>query len=481
MIQRSVALYDGSYIGIESVYTVINGKQINIQSKVEEVRELGRANKLFCECGCGNNLALVAGERNLREQHFRIKRGSARKCECTALTEGQVSTDSRVVLKCWLEDKLNADDIETRVPIDVVEETKRKPEFTALSRSQKMGLRYWKTGANIIEDRLDVLHGNLSGIRVFYVVDESSRPVEGQYPETSMKIQERQGYCLLLSVQDRDYEHADMRAVFYAKDIDGLWRENCLVKGKLKDFDISEALSITYHGTSLEDMLASERLDFEKCQEAEAVRREEHERRRLEKERRAREAAEIERLEWKKERQRFEEQLLEKRRLVEAETKRRNEEKRKRQLEERLQQKQEYLERHPGTAAVFHYLSGLKKFSGKFIHNQIDGSKNSYIIEVTDEKPIINAERSRIEFPNNKVCFYVEETAANYNTKGCPYSYMIVKTLGKDKEQIEKYLEDILRVVKNTASKCADDGGNCQSKKDGNCLYEGYCMFQQYG
>ena len=30
MAQRTVALCNGEYIGIESIYTVVNGKQINI-------------------------------------------------------------------------------------------------------------------------------------------------------------------------------------------------------------------------------------------------------------------------------------------------------------------------------------------------------------------------------------------------------------------------------------------------------------------
>lgn len=75
MAQRTVALCDGKFIGIESIYTVIDGKQINIPDKLEQLRAKSRNNELFCPCGCGANLVLVAGERNLREQHFRIKEG----------------------------------------------------------------------------------------------------------------------------------------------------------------------------------------------------------------------------------------------------------------------------------------------------------------------------------------------------------------------------------------------------------------------
>jgi len=73
MALRTVALCNGKYIGIETIYTVINGHQINIPEKLKELRVKSRNNELFCPCGCSSNLILVAGDRNLREQHFRLK------------------------------------------------------------------------------------------------------------------------------------------------------------------------------------------------------------------------------------------------------------------------------------------------------------------------------------------------------------------------------------------------------------------------
>ena len=55
MAQRTVALCDGKFIGIESIYTVIDGKQINIPDKLEQLRAKSRNNELFCPCGCGAN------------------------------------------------------------------------------------------------------------------------------------------------------------------------------------------------------------------------------------------------------------------------------------------------------------------------------------------------------------------------------------------------------------------------------------------
>lgn len=97
MAQRTVCLCDGNYIGIETIYTVINGQQINIPEKLKELRVKSQNNELFCPCGCGSNLILVAGDRNLRKQHFRLKDG-AFNGDCHVVTEGKISVASKIVL-----------------------------------------------------------------------------------------------------------------------------------------------------------------------------------------------------------------------------------------------------------------------------------------------------------------------------------------------------------------------------------------------
>ncbi|MDO4719945.1 MAG: hypothetical protein Q4A78_04725 [Peptostreptococcaceae bacterium] len=78
MAKRTVALCDGKYIGIEMIYANIHGRQINIPDKLKELREKSRNNELFCPCGCGMNLILVAGDKRIREQHFREKKGTGK-------------------------------------------------------------------------------------------------------------------------------------------------------------------------------------------------------------------------------------------------------------------------------------------------------------------------------------------------------------------------------------------------------------------
>ena len=336
MAQRTVVLCDGKYIGIETIYTVINGRQINIPEKLKELRAKSQRNELFCPCGCGTNLLLVAGDKNLREQHFREKSGTGT-YECNMPTEGKTSVDSKIVLKCWLDDKLKANDVESRVPIDTVEDTKRKPEFTFLSMDKKFAIRYWRTRANILDDRLDVLTGNLSGINVVYIVDASNGGTEGQYPEALMKLQERQSFCLLLSVQEAEYDKALLKAVFYDKDLDGLWKEVVFAEGKISDFSIADN-NIIFAENALDQLLVEAKIVFSNEQQIEKERRAEQERLRAEHIRRMQEEDERRRRELLCQREEVEKKLQQQK--EEAERRRKEFEEKRRIEIERQQEEQ---------------------------------------------------------------------------------------------------------------------------------------------
>ena len=266
MAQRTVALCDGKYIGIESIYTVIDGKQINIPDKLEQLREKSRNNELFCPCGCGANLVLVAGERNLREQHFRIKEGFDGICQMPV--EGINSIDSKIALKCWLEDKLYTDDIESRVPIRTVSESERKYEFTFLSVKKKIGLSFCNEYRNLSDDKFTILEQHSNGNSIIYVASGDKSETNGQYPEGLMKIQKRQGYCLLLNVDGADYSKAELTVIYYAKNADGVWEKVNIARDKLSKFDISDSSQIMYHNHSLSDMLNEKQLEFNKHKQA---------------------------------------------------------------------------------------------------------------------------------------------------------------------------------------------------------------------
>lgn len=331
MARRTVCLCDGKYIGIETIYTVIDGRQINIPEKLKELRVKSQKNELFCPCGCGSNLILVAGDKNLKEQHFRLKDGTFNQA-CHVITEGKVSVDSKIMLKCWLDDKLKANDIETRVPIQAVDDIKRKYEFSFLAREKKIALSYCHERVNLSDDKLEILESNSQGIQIIYVVDKENGGSDGQYPEGLMKIQNRQGYCLLLDVAEADYGKAGMSAVFYAQDIEGLWQEVVFAEGQLSEFFIDDNGGVWFNNVTLDMLRKKEEAAFYHKVEKEKVRRIEEEKCRDEKWKRLREKAERE----KQEQQRLQEE-------AEKERQRQKEkaEKHRVELEEKFRREQE--------------------------------------------------------------------------------------------------------------------------------------------
>lgn len=294
MAQRTVALYNDKNIGIESIYTVINGQQINIPEKLKELRVMSQNNELFCPCGCGSNLVLVAGDKNLREQHFRLKDGAFNQ-DCNVITEGKISVDSKIVLKCWLEDKLKATDIESRVPIQVVDDTNKKYEFSFITKEKKIALSYCHERVNLSDEKLELLENNSKGIHVIYVLDFMNGGSDGQYPEGLMKVQNKQGFCLLLTVEDADYYAATMEAVFYAKDIDGFWQEVSFADGQLSEFSINASGKVIFSNCTLDTMKEEAETKFNQNIEAERLKRVEEEKRRAENVKRLLEEEEIKR------------------------------------------------------------------------------------------------------------------------------------------------------------------------------------------
>ncbi|OON85766.1 hypothetical protein BXO88_10950 [Oribacterium sp. C9] len=258
MVQRSVALCDGELIGIESIYNIINGKPIYKKGEVEALREKGRQGKLLCPCGCGAKLILAAGE--LRLAHFKIH-NDQNNLPCHWIDEGEESIDSKLVLKNWLETELGTT-VQSRIPINNVSDSDRRFEYTFLSSSKEIALSYTHKEENLSDEKLNVLFRN-SNFKVILFTNQNDNKVDWQYHEWLMKIQNRQGYCLLLDTRDvkndvANYEKAIVKAIFY-DDIQGTWRENCLAEDYLKDFHINSVGDILIHKESLKTLLDNKR------------------------------------------------------------------------------------------------------------------------------------------------------------------------------------------------------------------------------
>lgn len=287
MVTRSTCLYNGEIIGIETVYTVVEGKQINIPDKVESLRKKGRDGLLSCPCGCGQKLILVAGDRNLREQHFRIKDGSSWS-NCTLKQEGENSVDSKIIIKCWLNDKVS-NDVETRVQISNIVETDRQYELTHLVRNNKLAINYTNERVNVEDEKLSLLDLYMKDYSIYYIVDIDNYENNNQYPEFMIKIQNKQKYCLFLQIEGRDYSKAKLISAFYGKDINGLYKIIELTNDYLNKYSFIDN-QIVYEGKRLIDLFENSNELFKKELEEEKqikikqakIREEEYKRRLIE-------------------------------------------------------------------------------------------------------------------------------------------------------------------------------------------------------
>ncbi len=296
-VLRPEALCNGKIIGIEYIFSIKNGMQINIPGKTEYLRKKGQNNELFCPCGCGANLELVAGEKGIRAQHFRIKKSSSTLSCSYTMQENKTSIKSKILLKGWLEENLNAPDIDCRVPICSLNDSNRKYEFSFLSKEKGIALNYCYDLEGLTAEKISILDDNSSRIKIIYIVDITNRPISSQYPEKSMRVQNKQGYCLFLDIMNKDYSSARLIATYYWKNLYGFWEERLLIDGFLKDYYCDDNTGLLfYNSISLTERLNIEKKKIEEEEkELEENRERELKRRQIEKERLQKEREELRR------------------------------------------------------------------------------------------------------------------------------------------------------------------------------------------
>ncbi len=262
MALRTIALCHGEYIGIESIITLIDGKQINIPDKLKDLRRKSRNKELFCPCGCGSNLFLVAGENNTREQHFRIdSRGN--KEECTAVLESNDSINSKIVLKWWLNINFAGSVVSSRIPIHSIDDINRKYEFTFLIKDKGFALSYCHNKINLSEEKMKILQDNSKDISILYITDSSNMIDNGQYPESLDRMQSVQGFCLFLNINEQKYDESELSVVFYAKNERGLWQKTTIYRDKLVEFHINENGKLEYIGNDIFEAAINSKRNYE--------------------------------------------------------------------------------------------------------------------------------------------------------------------------------------------------------------------------
>ena len=270
MIKNATCLYEGQLIGIESIFTRINGKCIHIPEKKENLRTLSREKKLFCPCGCGNNLTLIAGDKSLRVPHFRMQKTlGARKC--IIVEEDEVSIVSKMILKCWIDSKLESNQIECRVPINRIFNTNRKFEYSFYDYKNKIGICYWHKRTNIESEKIATIEKHSAIKSTIYVTDISNSGFLGQYPEYMIKIQKEQGFVLYLKCdKNSNYEDVYLMVSAFAENHLGEWEELEILHDKLDVYDVSSDGRLIYQNKFVNE-LAKKNVDNYKAKQKERI------------------------------------------------------------------------------------------------------------------------------------------------------------------------------------------------------------------
>lgn len=265
-VRRSSCMYNGESIGIENFYTLLDGKQINVDNgMLEKFRALGKKGELFCDCEarCGSNVIIVASEKMLRRQHFRLK--DKQKNGCTIKDENPITANSKIVLKCWLQDKIGVKNEEFIYGnnINKIFDSDRKFELTYFIKKISLGLVYNRVVNNINEEKLDSI-AMLPLSNCIYVCDINGMNNNEQYPEFLIKVQKKQGFCLFLDIKCNedenglkipDYANSRFIVTYCEKNADTTWDKILILEANISEFDIDNTGNMVYEGIKVKDIV----------------------------------------------------------------------------------------------------------------------------------------------------------------------------------------------------------------------------------
>lgn len=477
---RSYCLYNGDYVDISEIYEIREGKQINIPEKLKYYRHISDRRQLFCSCGCGEVVILVAGEKNIRKQHFRRLREFVNS-NCEYQEESGISVKSKIILKCWLNKNLPEAEhkIKYRVPISQLTENNRKYELTMYSEDYDVGIIYNKFTSGILEEKVELLSEYMKS-KIIYVTRIENEKTDGQYPEHMMRIQETQGYCFYLDLSEETlYEEVEAKVSIYERSYRGLWEVIDICHGMLDDFGVNENGLLVYKGKLISELVEIRRENFkiEQKNELEKLRKQEEE------ERLRQERARLERAERERMRQERERKEREDRERQEEENRRKKlleQEEERKERQRRIEEKQKiFLEKYPKYKKIYNLLKALKCIQGLFDSDQSNGKTKSYSVELVIDKITINTERHRIEVSDNKfqrVYIYILEN--DFKNAKVPGTGALYKIL--DYTRIED-VENSFRTALNCIYKDGYNEIEC-SFPDINCQFLGVnnvCPYQK--
>lgn len=214
------------------------------------VRKASQEHRLFCTCGCGSCLQLVAGEKSITTRRFFRNYADFTNNTC-CYDESFVTQKSKILLRTWLNQILNIG-LLNDIAIADINKGNRKYELTYYSQEYDFGLVYANEAKNIAYEKIQELD-EYKEMNIMYISDVHNKIQSGQLPLHQIDIQDKQGFCIFLQIENAEKDEfmlSDARLIctYYIKQhIDnGVWVGLPILEDSILEFSVSPKGKLLY-------------------------------------------------------------------------------------------------------------------------------------------------------------------------------------------------------------------------------------------
>lgn len=221
-----------------------------------EVRRASREHRLFCTCGCGGNLQLVAGDKSTTTHRFFRNYVDTANANC-CYDESPLTQKSKILLRTWLNQSLQRG-LLNDIPIAEIDKGNRRYELTYYAQAYDFGLVYANEAKNIPFEKIQELD-EYREMHILYLSDIHNLLQSGQLPVHQIDMQDKQGFCLFLKIADPEKEEyllsdATLICTYYIREnLDhGIWIGLPVLEDNITAFSISPQGALCYKGESVD-------------------------------------------------------------------------------------------------------------------------------------------------------------------------------------------------------------------------------------
>ena len=215
-----------------------------------EVRRASREHRLFCTCGCKSNLQLVAGDKSITTHRFFRNYKDFVNPNC-CYDESPVTQKSKILLRAWLNQTLQKH-LLNDIPIAEINKGSRRYELTYYAQEYDFGLVYANEAQNIPFEKIQELD-EYKEMHILYVSDIHNLLQSGQLPVHQIDMQDKQGYCLFLKVNEPEKDEyllsdTTLVCMYYIREnLDcGVWVGLPILEDCIMEFSVSPQGTLFY-------------------------------------------------------------------------------------------------------------------------------------------------------------------------------------------------------------------------------------------